>query len=246
MLWDDRAHLGVEDVCGAPAAWAGRVAERAAECALEVVDVMCIPSAGASMAPSHPSRAERDRGFRIFTKLAEFAARAGSTGVTTLPGPSWPDDGAALARSAAELRRRHAAASAFGLALSIEPSHGSVCREPADAVRLCDSVPGLQLTLDYSHFIAAGFAAEDVEPLVPRARHVHARGARAGRLQVARGENAIAHARMLDQLRAAGYVGSVAVEYFVAPDPSLSVDVLSETVWLRDELRAALRNEAGR
>ena len=41
----------------------------------------------------------------------------------------------------------------------IEPNRTSVCREPADALRLCDAVPGLQITVDSDPGITAEVAA---------------------------------------------------------------------------------------
>jgi sugar phosphate isomerase/epimerase len=246
MLWGERAHMSVKAVSADPAMWAGRVAERAASLELAVADVMCIPAATEEMAPTHPRARERDRGFRVFSSLLEFAALAGAPGVTTLPGPSWPSDaGGAFARSAAELRRYVDAASQLGLELSIEPNRGSVCERPDDALRLCAEVPGLRLTLDPSHAVAQGLPPSAVTPLIPLARHVHLRGAGAGRLQAPLRQSSIDVADFAQRLRVAGYVGYVAAECFVSPEPAAAVDVLSETVLLRSTLRAAFSGERG-
>ena len=36
---------------------------------------------------------------------------------------------------------------------------------PQDALRICQEVPGLGLTLDYSHFVDPGHSQGEVEPL---------------------------------------------------------------------------------
>jgi sugar phosphate isomerase/epimerase len=60
---------------------------------------------------------------------------------------------------------------------------GSLAPRPKAAARLVDCVPGLTLTLDYTHFTRMGLPDAAVEPLVQHASHFHARGARRGRLQ---------------------------------------------------------------
>ncbi len=69
-------------------------------------------------------------------------------------------------------------ASAQGITFSIEAHVGSIVPTPASAARLVQSVPGLTLTLDYTHFTRAGLPDQDVEPLIAHASHFHARGAR--------------------------------------------------------------------
>ena len=51
--------------------------------------------------------------------------------------------------------------------------------------------PGLTLTLDYTHFTRAGLPDDAIEPLLAHASHIHVRGARTGRLQVAFKDNVI-------------------------------------------------------
>jgi len=110
---------------------------------------------------------------------------------------------------------------------------------PQDALRLMTMTPGLTLTLDYSHFTAAGFEDADIEPLVPHASHVHVRSARPSRLQAPFRENAIAFPRMLGALKTAGYQEYIELEYvWMEWEHCNDVDVLSETILLRDHLRS--------
>jgi sugar phosphate isomerase/epimerase len=245
MLWGDRAHLAAGAVATDPKAWAARVAEQVAACRLTLVDVMCIPGVELEAALNHPSERSRSRSRDLFARMLEFAAHAGAPGVTTLPGPSWPDESheRSLSRSAEELARRARFADDLGLALSIEPNWGSVCRAPSDVTRLCAEVPGLGVTLDCSHFIAEGFGDADVFSLVSQARHVHVRGTCPGHLQARLERSSHDPRGLVDALLAAGYDGHVAVEYFVPPGGEGALDVLTETVRLRDELRCALAVE---
>lgn len=54
-------------------------------------------------------------------------------------------------------------------------------QDPDNAVRLCRDVPGLRLTLDYSHVVDPGYAQTEVEKIYPFARHFHARQADRGK-----------------------------------------------------------------
>ena len=56
---------------------------------------------------------------------------------------------------------------------------------------LVQNVPGLTLTLDYTHFTRAGLPDSAIEPLVAHASHFHARGARRGARVPVRDEGTI-------------------------------------------------------
>jgi sugar phosphate isomerase/epimerase len=125
------------------------------------------------------------------------------------------------------------------LVFSVEAHVGSIAPEPAEALRLVQAVPGLTLTLDYTHFTRSGLPDSAIEPLVARASHFHARGARKGRLQARLLDNTIDYARVLRAMRKTGYSGYVGVEYvWIDWEHCNEVDNLSETIQLRDFLRA--------
>ena len=94
-----------------------------------------------------------------------------------------------------------------GITFSIEAHVGSIVPTPASAARLVQSVPGLTLTLDYTHFTRSGLPDSEVEPLIAHASHFHARGARPGRFQASFKENVIDYRRVLDVMRQVGYAG---------------------------------------
>jgi sugar phosphate isomerase/epimerase len=132
-------------------------------------------------------------------------------------------------------------ATARALTFSVEAHVGSLAPRPAAALRLVQDVPGLTLTLDYTHFTRAGLPDSAVEPLVEHATHFHARGACKGRLQSSFGRNTIDYARILRRMRSSGYRGYVGVEYvWIDWEHCNEVDNLSETIQLRDLLRAEL------
>ena len=84
---------------------------------------------------------------------------------------------------------------------------------------------------------------DDCEALIPFASHYHARGSREGRIQAAMKENVIDFERVIHAMERANYPGYVGVEYVWQPwEHCDEVDNLSETVMLRDKLRAAAAN----
>ena len=103
----------------------------------------------------------------------------------------------------------------------------------------CASVPGLTLTLDYTHFTRAGLPDAEIEPLlVARASHFHVRGARTGRLQASFKDNTIDYGRVLDVHAQVGYPGYVGIEYvWIDWEHCNEGDNLSETILFRDFLR---------
>ncbi len=116
---------------------------------------------------------------------------------------------------------------------------GSIAPRPRQALRLVESVPGLTLTLDYTHFTRCGLADRQIEPLVPHASHFHVRGARKGRLQAPLKDNTIDYDRVLQVLRGCGYRGYLGIEYvWIDWEHCNEVDNLSETILWRDFFRA--------
>jgi sugar phosphate isomerase/epimerase len=144
-----------------------------------------------------------------------------------------------LAASAASLRAMLPLARTEGVQITVEPHVGGLLASPSDTLALLDAVPGLKLTLDYAHFACAGFPQEAVDPLAAHAAHVHMRQARPGALQAKWGEGTLDMGAMVGTLRAAGYEGALSIEYVhQAYMNTLSDDVLTETIRMRDHLRA--------
>ncbi len=175
-----------------------------------------------------------------FARTLEFARECGARHVSALPGVHF--DGVAEAESyrrcCDELAWRCETAQTHGITFSVEAHVGSIVPTPDSAAALVRSVPGLSLTLDYTHFTRAGVLDAEIEPLIAFASHFHARGARAGRLQASFQENVIDYGRVLDVMRDVHYPGFVGVEYvWIDWEHCNEVDNLSETILLRDYLR---------
>jgi sugar phosphate isomerase/epimerase len=226
---------------------AGQLEERVRGQGLVFSDVFYVPNHDfQTMAPNHPDPLERARGREEFMEILRLAVLLEAPGMTMLPGIEWVgeshDD--SLTRAAEELGHRVALAGEHGVRLSVEPHIGSLCRSPEDVERLCEMTPGLELTLDYTHYVAQGYSEAELEPLLARARHFHARGGDAKRLQAPLKESTIDYERAVVALRDRGYDGFVAVEYCWVDWQGLDeVDVLSETIMMRDRLLAAFAGE---
>jgi sugar phosphate isomerase/epimerase len=244
------------DVAAEPERWAERIGAQLAERELAVADVFLNPSPDLeSLAVNHPDPAARAAGDELFERFLIFAARLGSSGMTTLPGLVFgaePWD-AALERSAEALRRRVPAAAEHGLRLSVEPHivstnpyRGSVIDTPSRVQELLSRVPGLELTLDYGHFNVQGIPDREVEPLLEHARHFHMRGGAAGLVQTKFVDNVTDFARVLDRMDEISYDGWVEIEYVHDSRPGCSdCDNVQEVSRFRDFVRSRRGARAG-
>ncbi len=174
------------------------------------------------------------------SRVMEFADLAGIGSVFILPGivnPGQSRDQAA-AVSIESLQALIEVAGHHKARLCIEPHVHSFAESPAMVRRLVD-VTGIGLALDYAHFACLGYRQEEVDPLAAHAVHVHLRQARMGALQAKFAQGTLNFPAMFATLRDAGYQGWLALEA-VHQDymNTLSEDVITETVALRDCFRA--------
>lgn len=243
-LMGNRSHIRPEAIRDDVAGWADRVGRSVADAGIDVADVFLIPwSDFETMAPNHPDPVQREDAAAIFRLALDFAERIGAGGMTLLPGIDWPDEDheTGLKRAAQELTWRVDEARARGIRLSVEPHLGSNIAVPEEAARLVELTPGLELTLDYGHFTYQGIEDAAIEPLIAHARHFHARGAAPRRMQIGLKDNTIDYGRVVDAMREQGYDGWLAVEYVWSDwERCDESDNISETVLLRDRLKAAL------
>jgi len=190
---------------------------------------------------NHPEPKRRRKARDWFLKTLDFSAACGAKHATTLPGVFFENEKreSSWQRSCEELSWRVEQARDYGIMFGIEAHVGSLAPDPKAALRLVRAVSGLTLTLDYTHFTRAGLPDSAVEPLIAYASHFHARGARKGRLQAPFPQNTIDYARVLHAMQKTGYKGYVGVEYvWIDWEHCNEVDNLSETIQLRDFLRA--------
>jgi sugar phosphate isomerase/epimerase len=246
-LMGNRSHIRPEGVRADVAGAAERIRTGLAQSGLAASDLFVIPwTEFMTMAPNHPDPGERERSRALFRDMLELAAGIGAPGMTMLPGIDWEGESHedSFARSAEELAWRAETARAAGVRFSVEAHLGSVAQSPAEAKRLCEETPGLELTLDYSHFVYQGYPQSEIELLVGHARHFHARGAAERRMQAPLKESVIDWERLTEVAQGAGYDGDIGLEYlWIDWEDTNTCDTVSETILLRDRLRAAIAGE---
>lgn len=240
-LFEGRSHLQPSQVMGNMPAAAAKLAAEVQDAGLAFADIFYQASSFDTVAANHPDAAERMKGRELFLRMLEFTLRCNAPHMTALPGVEWPDvpHADSVKRSAEELLWRAEQAKNVGVTFSVECHLGSFAPTPALALELAQAAPGLTLTLDYTHFTSQGFSDDECEALVPYASHFHARGSRTGRLQAPLKDNTIDYPRVLKAMDKANYPGYVGVEYvWIDWEHCNEVDNLSETIMLRDLLRA--------
>lgn len=195
----------------------------------------------APFAVNQPDAARRAQARDWFLKTLEYANECGARHVTALPGVHFPEEShqASLERSAAELAWRVEQAQAQQITFSVEAHVGSIVPDPTSAADLIRRVPGLTLTLDYTHFTRAGLPDSQIEPLVAYASHFHIRGARTGRLQERFAHSTIDYGQVYRAIQQAGYQGWLGIEYvWIDWEHCNECDNVSETILFRDFLRS--------
>ncbi len=243
-LFENRSHLWPSREFAQLGLASRRLKHQLDDCGLVAADVFLqLDPDFTPFAINQPEAARRRHAREQFARTLEYAARLGAHHVTTLPGVEFAGQppAEAWARAVDELHWRVAQAQGYGITFGVEPHVGSIVPSPALAAELVAQVPGLTLTLDYTHFTRLGMADAEVEPLVALASHFHVRGARAGRLQCALKENTIDYARVIAAMRASGYAGWLGIEYiWLDWERCNECDNVSETILFRDHLRALL------
>lgn len=241
-LFEGRSHLWPSREFKSPAKSGGRLHRKLTDRGLKCADVFLqMDPSFIPYAINHPKPARQRRARDWYLKTLDYASAAGAKHVTTLPGVRFETETPSVSwqRTCDELAWRVAQAKAHGIVFSIEAHVGSIAPNPKTALRLVRDVPGLTLTLDYTHFTRVGLPDDASEPLLAYASHFHARAACRGRLQSAFPQNTIDYARVLRAMRKDNYSGYVGVEYvWIDWEHCNEVDNLSETIQMRDFLRA--------
>jgi len=244
FLAGNRSVVRPEDVRADIAGAAAQISRDVSAAGLAISDLFLIPWTDLeTMAPNHPEAEQRKASRALFLDMLELAVQLGAPGMTALPGIHWPAETyeASLDRASEELGWRAERARSESMRFSVEPHVGSIVPTPEQALRLLDQTPGLEITLDYSHFVRQGLAEEEADALLPFTRHVHVRGATPERVQAALRDSTIDFGRMLGALAAGGYDGYLTLEYvWLQWEHCHECDNLAETILLRDRLRAAL------
>lgn len=236
-LFTDRSHLRPETELAVPEERGRALCRRAGEEGLSVSDVFLQSSLDFSeLAINHPDKGIRKGQREVFERAITYTAAAGSRHFSGLPGVDFGADSRKICEE--ELAWRVARAKTCGITYCVEPHFGSIMQEPEQALSILESVPGLRLALDHSHFTFQGYSARDVAPLVPYAAQMHARGAAKGVMQSPVKDNQTDFATVMRQLKAADFSGTICMEYcYIKWENCNQTDNVSETVLLCRRLR---------
>jgi len=188
-------------------------------------------------AANHPESSRRRKSRDWFEKTLEYAVECGASHITALPGASF--EGVphleSFRRCCEEMAWRVDCALDAGIPFGIEAHFGSIVPIPESTQQLLQAVPGLTLTLDYTHFVYVDIAVEEIEPLVAHATHFHARGACRDRIQCSFHRSTIDYDRVLQEMERVGYQGHICIEYvWIDWEHCNETDNLSETILFRD------------
>ncbi len=166
--------------------------------------------------------------------VAEVAAGFGLDTIGLWPGAD--DRGGAREREGLlqGLAKVVEAAAARGVRVALEYKPGTAVATAADALALCDTVPGLGVLVDTAHAFAAGEDPAEVVTLVgERLWHVHLGDAEVGNadddLPVGRVHHFGAFAAALDQI---GYLGAASFDLYgaVCAGVATGVEAVGESV----------------
>jgi sugar phosphate isomerase/epimerase len=236
-LFARSSHFRPQDLMPEARDYASRVAEKLSGYEIAAADVFLqIGTEPALSSANDPDPDIRADNRKLFELAVAFTTLIGCAHMTGLPGVAHPgqDPRQSFELAVEEADWRLRAASAAGLRYSIEPHLGSICPDVHSTLRMLKSVPGLTLTLDYGHFIAAGIANEEVHQLVPYASHIHVRSGAPGKLQTTTSENTIDFAGLVLRLVSCEYRGHICLEYVWTEWQRCNrTDNLSETILLR-------------
>jgi sugar phosphate isomerase/epimerase len=192
------------------------------------------------VAVNHPDKMVRKETRDLFVKAVEFTYKSGGKHLSILPGVYFSNETRedSFKRCCEELSWRCEKACEAGIVFAVEPHIGYIVPTPEEALLLVESVPGLTLTLDYTHFIRVGITEKRIEPLIKYASHFHARGAAKDRLQTSFKENTINYEYIVNKMKQTNYSGYIGIEYVWQEWENCNkVDNLSETILFRDFMR---------
>lgn len=236
-LFERNSGLRPAQLAADPRAFTKRLKSELRSSSLRVADIFLQTGLEPTIAAANdPSLLVRSRNRKIFLLAVGLCTDLGCCHMTGLPGVRHEEiseaDDLALAREEAAWRQSVAAGA--GIKYAIEPHIGSLCSDIAATQTFVDSVPGLTLTLDYGHFVAAGIPSGEIHSLLPYASHLHARAGAPGKLQTTLDENTIDFGGIVQRLSKRKYRGALAVEYVWTEWQQCNrTDNVSETILLR-------------
>jgi sugar phosphate isomerase/epimerase len=199
---------------------------------------------GSRVQPNDPDAKRREAMLEAFRKVCACAAEAGLSHIMGVPGEPQandsPDHGMGI--SLDTLPRMQEIAKQASVGLTIEPHTGSLLTTPEATLAMLKKLPGMTLSLDYSHYIGAGFKPVDLLPLHKYAKHIHAKPARNGVPKCLFYDGDDYFEPLLKDLLEINWNGIVAMEcMYPVPAPGLLEHPAFQSILLAGHLERILR-----
>lgn len=105
-----------------------------------------------------------------------------------------------------------------GVRVGLLTEVGRMTQDPATAVVLCDSVKGLGLTLDPSHYICGPQAGVDYDQVMKHVYHVRLRDTKRDAFQVRVGQGEVEYGRLVRELSMVNYHRALCADMAALPD----------------------------
>ncbi len=134
------------------------------------------------------------------------------------------------------LQEMVAIASAEGVRVGLLTETDRMTQDPDTAVVLCDSVKGLGIALDPSHYVCGPHAGRNFEQVMNYVYHIRLRDTSKDQLQVRVGQGEIEYGRLVNQLNKVNYDRALSVDMITIPD----VDHMAEMRKMRLLLESLL------
>ncbi len=99
-----------------------------------------------------------------------------------------------------------------GVRVSIKTHGACLTEDPHTAIELCQSVKGLGITLDPSHYVCNQRGVVDYDIVFPHVYHCHFRDTLPDQLQVQAGLGQVDYSRNLNMLRQSGFDATISVD----------------------------------
>ena len=148
--------------------------------------------------------------------------------------PWCPPREVAVRNALAAYRQMLAIAAGTGVVIGPEPHCGTMFETPEQVRELFAAMPGMPVVFDPSHFLMQGIDLAEVEFILPKACHMHLRGAASDRMQAPFAQCPLDLEWLAAKMRETGYRGAISLEYL----PDFPGDIESEIVALRDRFAA--------
>lgn len=199
-----------------PESYGKTIRDKAAhyELKLDELFICIIMDDGNEIDVSTNDTATQEKLLSYFQQFCIFGQTAGFESILLVPLCSDESDPqAAWNNTVRILRKCTEIATSHDLLFNIEPVDFSLLKTPEIACKMAEEVPGLGFTLDYSHYVCAGFSQEEIAKMHKHMRHMHIRQATKGSRQEPVETGTIDFAKVTQLLLDDDFAGNLAMEH---------------------------------